>query len=411
MNKNKQLGFGFIYFSFLASIPFHAFSAQSIWDDMRDHFKLHHDPKRLEVQRQIQWISTHPRYINYLTKHSTPFLYHVLYEVKKRHLPAELALIPMLESAYNPEALAGSGAAGLWQIMPNTGHLLGLKQDGWSDGRKGVGSSTYAALNHLERLYKKFYGNWIVSIAAYDCGEGSVMKAAKLSNQSLNQLDFWRLPLSQETQVYIPRLLALAEIIAHPDQYHIKLPQISNTPHVKEVNIENQIKLKHVAKLAGISLKHFKTLNPQFKKNTTAPDQTTKVLLPISKADDFIKKLALIPIDERMNLKSKKVYPGDNLEKIARKYNIDVDIMKEINALDSSSIKKHQFVLIPGLSGASSGKTLHTKSLNNRQYTIRKGDTLIHIATKHRMTLKKLMAINPKISARKLKPGQKINLS
>lgn len=365
-----------------------AHATASSWDVMRSQFKLNHHLNRPEVQTQRQWLLAHPSYINLLTKRCEPYIYHIINELKKRNLPAEIALIPMLESAYDPLAYSGSGAAGLWQFMPATGQTLGLKQDWWYDGRKGIGPSTDAALNYLSRLNQFFAGDWLLAIAAYDSGEGTVANAIKNSGQSGKNIDFWSLPISRETKVYIPRLLALAEMLNNPNRYHLNLPYLAHTPYFEEVNVGSQIQLSHAAKLAGISYNDLKKLNPQFTRQATAPNHPFKLLIPSAKVDDFMRRLALIPSNERMDITKHQVTSGDNLQTIAKQYNTSQSLIKELNALKSNSIKKNDFVLIPSNNknkaiqqkNAQASQRV-TKSVNKTtQYTVRKGDNILLIA-------------------------------
>ena len=264
----------------------------SVWDVLRKQFALSHEVTQPEVQIQLRWLVSHPNYLRKLTQ-SEPYMYHIITEIKKRHMPGEIALIPMIESSYDPFAYSGAGAAGLWQLMPGTGTDLGLKQDWWFDGRRSIGPATDAALNYLLYLHKFFNGNWILAFAAYDSGEGTMARIIKNSGQSGNNIHFWSLPVPTETKAYIPRLLALAEIIQNPQRYHIELPDIPHAPYFEEVNIGSQIDLSHAAKLAGISYQDLIKLNPGFNRWATAPYRPYKLLIPASKVEDFSRNLAI----------------------------------------------------------------------------------------------------------------------
>ena len=192
-----------------------AHSAPDVWDVLRNEFSISHEVTRPEVQEQIRWLVAHPSYVQKVCRQSEPYIYHILAEVKKRRLPGELALLPMIESAYDPFAYSGAGAAGLWQLMPRTGSDLGLKQDWWFDGRRSIRNSTDAALSYLLYLNKFFNGNWILAIAAYDSGEGTIARAIKYQPDQL----LLEPTHTRETKVYVPRFLALAEIIKNPRRY------------------------------------------------------------------------------------------------------------------------------------------------------------------------------------------------
>lgn len=299
------------------------------------------------MQEQIRWLISHPSYINKVSSQSEPYIYHVLGEIKKRKLPGELALLPMIESAYDPFAYSGAGAAGIWQLMPRTGSDLGLKQDWWFDGRRSIGPSTDAALNYLVYLNKYFSGNWILAIAAYDSGEGTISRALKSTARNGRKVQFWNLPVPRETKVYIPRLLALAEIINNPKRYKISLPNIPYLPYFEEVNIGSQIDLNHAAKLAGISYKELIKLNPGYNRWTTAPYKPFKLLIPAEKVERFNLNLSNIPEDKRVNWTKHQVKRGDSLDAIAKRYHTTVNLIKQLNQLTSNKVQLNQSLLIP----------------------------------------------------------------
>ncbi|HAU1151372.1 TPA: LysM peptidoglycan-binding domain-containing protein [Legionella pneumophila] len=322
-------------------------TAPDVWDVLRSEFTLSHEVTRPEVQEQIRWLISHPSYINKVSRQSEPYIYHVLGEIKKRKLPGELALLPMIESAYDPFAYSGAGAAGIWQLMPRTGSDLGLKQDWWFDGRRSIGPSTDAALNYLVYLNKYFSGNWILAIAAYDSGEGTISRAIKSTARNRRYVQFWNLPVPRETKVYVPRLLALAEIINNPKRYKITLPTIPYLPYFEEVNIGSQIDLNHAAKLAGISYKELIKLNPGYNRWTTAPYKPFKLLIPAEKVERFNLNLSNIPEDKRVSWTKHQVKRGDNLDSIAKRYNTTANLIKQLNQLTSNKVKLNQSLLIP----------------------------------------------------------------
>ena len=314
-----------------------------MWDVLRSEFSISHEVTRTEVQEQIRWLVAHPSYVQKVCRQSEPYIYHILGEIKKRKLPGELALIPMIESAYDPFAYSGVGAAGLWQLMPRTGSDLGLKQDWWFDGRRSIRPSTNAALNYLIRLNKFFNGNWILAVAAYDSGEGTVARAIKNAQADF----FWNLALPRETKVYVPRLLALAEIIKNPSRYKVEIPKIPYLPYFEEVNIGSQIDLNHAAKLAGISYKELIKLNPGYNRWTTAPYKPFNLLIPKKKVDRFNFNLANVPEEKRVSWTKYQVKPGENLQQIANRYQTTINLIKQLNQLKTNDVKSHQSILIP----------------------------------------------------------------
>lgn len=471
--KFKSITINYLLLIFLSlSILAQAATANpesSIWGVLRQQFAINHELHRPEVQKQLRWLVAHPTYIQKLAK-AEPYIYHILSEVKKRNLPGEIALIPMIESTFDPFAYSGAGAAGLWQLMPETSRALGIKRDWWFDGRRSIGPSTEAALNYLSRLHKFFNGNWIMAFAAYDSGEGTMARAIKKINRPKKDI-FWALTIPRETKNYIPKLLALAEVIQHPERYHIQLPHIPNQPYFKEVNIGSQIDLDHAAKLAGIPYQDLIRLNAGFNRWATAPYRPYKLLIPTSQVDDFSRKLAQFPEEKRVSWTRHQVSSGESLALIAKKYNTTVKLIKELNQLNSNTLKRGQYILIPSSKntlkplaraqstpshlkptqtnplqkykiihivqkndtyallekkyGVSENEIRHWNMLSPQMpikrgqqllvwktnapsgpYIIQKGDRLSLIAKRYQIALNTLLKLNPHLHVKKLKPGQ-----
>lgn len=462
-----------ILLSFICIQAACAYTTPNVWDVLRRQFALNHEITQPEVQHQLRWLISHPNYLRKLAQ-SEPYMYHILTEIKKRNMPGEIALIPMVESAYDPFAYSGAGAAGLWQFMPGTGTNLGLKQDWWFDARRSIGPSTDAALNYLLYLHRFFEGNWILAFAAYDSGEGTMARIIKKSGQSIHHVHFWSLPVPSETKAYIPRLLALAEIIQNPQRYHIELPNIPHAPYFEEVNIGSQIDLDHAAKLAGISYHDLLKLNPGYNRWATAPYRPYKLLIPADRVESFNRNLAHLPEEQRVSWTRHQVSAGDNLQVIAQKYHTTANLIKELNQLKSNAIRKGQVVMIPSQNNrphitaqqthAPAHKILHFtapqqfkiihivgkqdsyRSIQNKytvsikqlrqwnklsataklrpgqslviwrkvkqptQYTVRSGDTLSRIAQQNHTPIRALLRLNPHLARNKLKPGQSIRL-
>lgn len=342
----KAFLFGVFIFLGITNVSI-ARETPDVWEVLRDEFTLTHEVTRPEVQEQIRWLVAHPSYLHKVSRQSEPYIYHILGEIKKRKLPGELALLPMIESAYDPFAYSGAGAAGLWQLMPRTGSDLGLKQDWWFDGRRSIGPSTDAALNYLVYLNRFFSGNWILAIAAYDSGEGTIARAVKATTKPGRPIYFWNLPIPRETKVYVPRLLALAEVIKNPGRYHVTLPNIPYLPYFEEVNIGSQIDLNHAAKLAGITYKELIKLNPGYNRWTTAPYKPFKLLIPTEKVQRFNLNLSNVPEEKRVSWTKHQVKKGDSLNNIAIRYHTTVNLIKQLNQLTSNNVKPNQSILIP----------------------------------------------------------------
>lgn len=313
---------------------------------MRGEFKLNHQIARSEIQRQLRWLVAHPEYIQQLSQ-SKPYIYHIVTEIKKRKMPGEIALLPLIESSFDPFSYSKVGAAGLWQIMPVTGKELGLKKDWWTDHRRSITPSTNAALNYLSYLNNVFNGNWDLTFAAYDAGAGTVLRAIKRAGQSQKQADYWTIALPQETRMYVPRLLALAEIIAHPEIYHAHLPLIPHTPYFEEIKINNHINLSHAAKLAGMSYQEFIKLNPGFNRWTASPNEPFKLLIPKTKVDQFYQNLAISTRTLDRHLTYHYVRQGETLKSLSKRYYASAALIRELNQLNDEPLKPGQKLLIP----------------------------------------------------------------
>jgi membrane-bound lytic murein transglycosylase D len=323
-------------------------NADNLWDVLRDEFTLPHYENNPLVQEKIEWFMNNQDFLLRSATRAAPYLYYISQQVKKRHLPAELVLLPIIESGYNPFSLSHAGAAGVWQLMPQTATGLGVKQDWWYDGRRDVIASTRAALNYLAYLQSFFDGNWLLAIAAYNTGEGNVLSAIKRNIRSGLDTDFWSLPVAQETRDYVPSLLALAIIISHPDQYPIYFPPVRNAPYLAQVDLETQISLKEAASLAGISYKKMVQLNPGFSQSVTVAKRGNKLVLPIENVVEFTENLSTSPLNHRqVNWMHYKVKSGDTIASIASKFKTTPAAIRSLNHLSKNSVRRNNNLLIP----------------------------------------------------------------
>ncbi len=375
-----------------------AHAVPSVWEVLQPQFMLNHEVSQTAVQTQIRWLVAHPSYIQKLARQSEPYIYHIVTEIKKRHLPGELALIPMIESSYDPFAYSGAGAAGLWQLMPGTGTDLGLKQDWWYDGRRSIRPSTDAALNYLTYLHHFFNNDWLLAFAAYDAGEGALSKIIKKSGLSGRKVQFWALSVPQETRAYIPRLLALAEVIQNPQRYHVQLPDIPHLPYFEEVNIGHQIDLNHAAKLAGISYKEMIKLNPGFNRWATAPYYPYKLLIPTAKVEKFNRNLALSP-HEHISWKRHQVSAAEHLI---------------FNQTKSQGFKKTQAFIPPRpktvFKAQAPAPTQHFRALGQPKvlHIVQKNETYAQVQNRYRVSAHDIQTWNHLNAQTPLKPGQQL---
>lgn len=318
-----------------------------IWRAFQSEFTLDHQADRPEVQEQIAWFMSHKKYLYAAARNARPYLYYINTQIRKHGLPAEFALLPIIESAYDPFAYSTAGAAGLWQMMPATATDFGLKQNWWYDGRRDIVASTNAALDYLVYLQNFFSGNWMFTVAAYHAGQGTVLNAVKKNAANGESTDFWSLPLGKQTQMYIPKLLALAEMIGHPEKYPLDMPAIPDKPYLSQVDVGSQIDLAKAAKLSGMSLSALMNLNPGFNRWATSPEGPFILLVPIQNEVQLREGLTLLPQGNRVTWERYDVQAGDTLSKIAAKYHTSMSLLQEVNKLENSVIIAGDVLFIP----------------------------------------------------------------
>lgn len=318
----------------------------NLWSDIADHEKLYAQENQALVKKSIRWFLKRPSYLTELTENATPYLYYIFEATQKRHMPAEIALLPMIESNYNPFLYSKRGATGLWQLMPGTASGFGLTINWWYDGRRDVVASTNAALNYLAYLHHQF-GDWMLAIAAYNAGEGTVQTAIAQNRKLGKSTHFWALSLPPETQTYLPKLLALSALLAHAKHYHIGLPHIPNKPYFQSIVLHRQIDLNHVAQYANTPLKNIRALNPGFRRWATLPHHTYALLIPEKQLAVFKQRLSHQAHTKPTIWQHHTISPGESLYVIARHYHTSVDLIARVNNLTNSDIRPKQQLLIP----------------------------------------------------------------
>lgn len=342
-------------------------NADNIWDVLREEFTLPHYEDNQVVQEKIEWFMNNQDYLLRSASRAAPYLYYILQQVKKRHLPAEIVLLPIIESGYNPFSLSNVGAAGIWQLMPGTATGLGIKQDTWYDGRRDVIASTRGALNYLSYLQSFFEGNWLLAIAAYNTGEGNVLSAIKRNIRDGRDTDFWTLPLAQQTKDYVPSILALAIIISHPEQYPIYFPPVRNAPYLAQVDVGKQINLKYASTLAGISYQKLLQLNPGFSRASTSKKGPKKLVLPIENVEQFSENFSRSPLNTKIKWIHYRVKAGDTLASIAKKFNSSANAIHKMNHLAKNSLRRGMNLLIPNKDHATTKVELIAESTTRQQ--------------------------------------------
>jgi len=296
------------------------------------------ESERGEVNFEIRWFLANKN-LNRVGDRAGSYMHLIVEAIEARGLPMDLALVPIIESSYRVKARSRYGAAGLWQLTGPTSKRFRLKRNWWYDGRYDILASTSAALDYFEHLNSIFKGDWLLSLAAYNCGASCVVRAIHHNRRSGMPTDFWSLKLPRETLHYVPRLLAVASVVAAPEKYRIKIKAIANEARLTEVDTGGQIDLKHAAKLAGTSLSKLKRHNPGFKRLVTAPGGPHTLLVPIGKARGFISGLAAVPAAQRGVWRHYKIKKGDTLAIIADRYKTSVIELQRANNLRGTMIR------------------------------------------------------------------------
>lgn len=391
-------------------------SDDGIWNRVRRGFALPDESDNERVLHYIQWHQANSDYLGQVLARAEPYLHYILEEIEARDMPSELLLLPIVESAYRTDVYSSGQAAGIWQFIPSTGRHFGLHQNWWYDGRKDVHASTHAALDYLTQLNERFNGDWLLALAAYNAGQGTVSRAIG-RNESLGQpTDYWNLDLPRETQHYVPRLLALQAIVSDPDYYQVGLWPVPNEPRLGLVELGGQLELNIAAELADLSLDQITQLNPGFHRWATDPDGPHHLLLPIDRIDAFQTALAALPMEHRVTWLRHRIQPGENLGQIASRYNTTVALLQQKNQLRGHMIRAGDVLLIPvpgeqAIVDEKSTVARHStgdipSTTRAVHYTVQPGDTLWALARSHGVNLQSLADWNRISSESPLRPGQ-----
>lgn len=380
------------------------FPHKTIWNRLVSLYALP-DIENERVEKEIQNYLNHPEYLITIQQRAEPYLYFILDQIESKQIPGELALLPVVESAFKPNAISKSRASGLWQFMPATGRLFGLKQNWWYDGRNDVYTSTQAATTYLKQLSELFDDDWLLALAAYNAGKGTLGKAIKRNKENGLATDYWYLTLRKETMDYVPRLLAIAKIFANADEYDIPLQPFPNEPYFTVVNIESQLDLNLATEMAQVPDYEFFILNPAFKRSSTDPDGPFHLLIHADKAETFRENLAQTAKKDRIKRIRHHIKAGENLGVIARKYHTTVKAIRHSNHLANNNIKAGQLLLIPSDTNNAFTKTTSAKK---QFYTVKKGDTFWNIARQFAVSSQDIANWNNLSLNKFLQPGQKL---
>jgi membrane-bound lytic murein transglycosylase D len=359
-----------------------------------------------EIAKYRDWYTGRQRYFDRLGARAQLYMAHIVEEFESNNLPLELALLPFVESAYNPFAYSPSGAAGLWQFMRPTGDHLGLKRDQWYDGRRDVISSTDAAVRYFKYLNKRFEGDWLLTLAAYNAGEGTVSKAMRANQHKGKATDFWSLRLPGETRAYVPKLIALAQVTASPADYQLVLPHIPTQVYFEIVELPQQIDLYQVSLLAEMSIDGVYRLNPGNQQSATPPEGPHRLLIPQHKIAGFASRLNDTPKDSWLKIREYKVKQGDTLSEIAQRHGLGSQSLMAQNNMSSSRIRAGQTLKIPSISSA----YLPSFARPTQYYRVRRGDSLWKIAQAYQVKTNNLARWNDLKPKAPLKIGKRLKI-
>lgn len=390
----------------------------NIWQRIGAGLQLQEHYQRPEVEAQLRNYAGRQNYFDLVSLRAEPFLYWIVEEIEGRGLPLELALLPMVESTFNPSARSRDNAVGLWQFLPNTGEGYGLQQDFWYDGRRDPYASTRAALDYLEVLYQRFEEDWLLALAAYNTGGGNLSRAIRRAGSEVGEASFWDLPLARETQSHVPRLLALSRIIANPELYDVELPAIANTNPLSPVDIGQQIELSQVAKLIGLDIETIQALNPGYLQWATHPQSPQSLLIPSDQQQQLTAGLARLEPEQFVTWEHYRIQSGDTLSGIAAKLNTSVALLRTVNKINGSQIIAGRDLLVPRGLAASDSRLAQLQLPANRlpvavpkTYTVRRGDNLWSIARRFDLHSVDIAAWNGFDAGALLHPGQILDLS
>ncbi len=380
--------------------------SEDLWERIRAGFGLA-DVNPDLTRRHEQWYTQRADYLQRAIGRSRLYLYHIVGEAERRGMPMEIALLPLIESAFNPMALSPRQASGIWQFITSTGRIYGLRQDAWYDGRRDVLAATQAAMDYLQNLHKQF-GSWELALAAYNCGEGCVARAIARNKSRNESTAYADLPLPTETRHYVPKLIAVRNILMAPENAGIVLEALANEPYFMPVNIRQPMAATQAAKLADMSLDEFLALNPAFQRRVIHSDTPGVLLLPADKVETFQINLQKNGA-ERNTLQTYTARKGELLSSIADRFGVTLQWLKDHNPIRTSRGNKlaaPHTLYVP--KAGQQGQTATLRSAKLRTHLVRKGETLSELARRYDVRVSDLRRYNA--AADPLKPGIRLNI-
>lgn len=419
----------------------------TVWDRLLSLYSLP-EINNERIDREVDWYLQHPTSLAIIQQRAEPYLHHILDEIEAKDIPGELALLPVVESAFIPDAYSKADASGLWQFVPSTGEEYGLQQNAWYDGRRDVYASTKAATTYLKELSETFDGDWLLALASYNCGKGRVRKSIEYNEDRNLPTDYWSLDLPEETLDYVPKLLAVAKIFANAEEYNIHLQHIPNKPYFEVVDVKAPLDLRKAAQLANTPYDKFLKLNPGFNRACTAPQGPHRLLIPVAQAQTFKKNLAQLPYDEWVDFSQYyrqervaqsrhreekvaeakrvheeipamassryKVKSGETLATIASRTHTTIAELRKTNHLAGNTVRSGALLQIPNNNKTVTATNFLAKTTKNlpssQVYAVKKGDTFWNIAQRFSVSPKDIAEWNKITLKTALVPGRKLTI-
>ncbi|RCS59201.1 transglycosylase SLT domain-containing protein [Parvibium lacunae] len=388
--------------------------APDIWQRIRNGFAIPNLDSALAAER-TNWYAAKPEAIRRMAERAGRYLYHIVEECEKRGLPTELALLPFVESAFNPIAYSPAKASGIWQFIPSTGKNYGLDQNWWLDERRDILASTDAALNYLAFLFD-FHGDWYLALASYNWGEGAVKRAIEKNKARGLPTDYESLTMPNETRYYVPKLQAIKNLVANPARYGITLPPVDNAPYFTAINNQTNLDIRTAAKLAGMSVEEFKQLNPAYNRPVILGKMASPLLIPSHKAMDFLE--AVKTQGGQSGWRTYTLSKGEKLDSVAQKFGTNTQYLRELNGLGlKTKSLAGMTLLVPGEGQLDEQRLLAQPVLSDtpalpsppkyNYHLSKKGETLASLAKQYGTTISALRQLNG-LKTNSLRPGQKL---
>ena len=391
---------------------------KELWDRIRRGYAMPDLQDPLVGDRE-QWYASRPDYILRMTERSSKYLFHVVEELERRQMPSELALLPFIESAFNPQAVSSAKAAGMWQFMPATGKYFDLKQNAFRDDRRDVLASTRAALDYLQKLHGMF-GDWHLALAAYNCGEGSVGRAIARNKQAGLGTGYLDLNMPAETRLYVPKLQAVKNIVANPQSFRAELPVIANHPYFQQVQLTRDIDVALAAKLADVKIEDFKALNPAAHRPVIIASGTPQILLPWDNAMVFQRNFSAHNQGQLASWTAWTTPSTMSVGDVARRVGMGEAELRSANSIPPRMLVKAGSTLLVSRSSKMQADVA-VNVVDNAQVSLapeiitqrtvvkaRKADTLVSLANRYGLSPASVAGWNSIKSSATFKTGQKV---